>query len=122
MIYDLTHLAKLWMCPGHFPHGTVVGFPGCAAVPVAGLVLVPDLHLLVAGARRHPLAVEVVRHVVDQILVVCVYTFGHIHCVFCLRCSTRLYLYFCNKIFDLRYDLSMMYLCYVTSSDYFDIF
>ena len=67
------------MCPGHLPHRPRVSLPRGGAGPVARLVLVPDLHLLVRGAGRHPLPVEVIGDVMDQILVVGIDALGDIH-------------------------------------------
>merc|ERR550539_1735811 len=73
-------LAKLRVSPGHFPHRAGVSLPGGRAGPVPRLVLVPHLHLLVRGAGRHPLSVEVVGHVMDEVLVLGINALGNVHC------------------------------------------
>ena len=77
------------------------------AHPLPILLLVPHLHLLVRGTGGHPLPVEIVRHIVDQVLVVRIDAFRHVHLspfsgweIPCLKplCS----LYICNGLLQVH--------------------
>lgn len=65
-------LAIFWVSPDRLEDGRVVCFPGVVEFPSAGAIafnVVPDLEALVGRARHQSFAVEIVRHVVDEVFV-----------------------------------------------------